>query len=141
MEHDPVNHPKHYTTLGAVCDKCKEPIECIQVVRHMQYNLGNAIKYIWRCDLKGKSVEDLRKAVWYLQDEIKERVSIKGTIEKVMIKPPLVFSDEHKRLTAFEQAVEDRSGYTAREFRGKPQIITSDSRGINLGKFELEGRN
>jgi len=63
---DPVNNPKHY---------CSSPsgIECIQVVEHMGFNLGNAIKYIWRADLKGKALQDLEKAVWYLQREIQRR--------------------------------------------------------------------
>ena len=39
----------------------------------MGFNLGNAIKYIWRADLKNDAIEDLKKAVWYLQDEIKKR--------------------------------------------------------------------
>lgn len=64
-EHDPVNHPKHYTNHPS-------GIECIQVTRHMGFNLGNAVKYIWRADLKN-GVEDLQKAVWYLQDEITKR--------------------------------------------------------------------
>lgn len=63
--HDPVNHPKHYTGHPS-------GIECIQITRHMGFNLGNAMKYIWRADLKN-GVEDLEKAVWYLQDEIKKR--------------------------------------------------------------------
>lgn len=67
---DSVNHPKHYTSHPS-------GIECIDVTRHMGFNLGNAFKYIWRADLKNNSIEDLKKAVWYLQDEIKKR----GTIE------------------------------------------------------------
>lgn len=63
-KHDPVDHPKHYTTHPS-------GVECIQITRHMNFNLGNAIKYIWRCGDKGKHIEDLKKAVWYLQDEIK----------------------------------------------------------------------
>jgi hypothetical protein len=63
---DPVNHPKHYTSHPS-------GIECIQITRHMNFNLGNAIKYIWRCDTRGgtKTIEDLKKARWYLDDEIK----------------------------------------------------------------------
>lgn len=65
-EHDPVEHPKHY---------CSHPsgIECIEVTRHMNFNCGNVIKYLWRCGLKDSapSIEDLRKAAWYLNDEIK----------------------------------------------------------------------
>jgi hypothetical protein len=69
-EKETVNHPKHYNTLPAVCRECNLNIECIDVVRHMNFNLGNAIKYIWRADSKGKRLEDLQKAIWYLNDEI-----------------------------------------------------------------------
>ena len=64
-DHDPVNHPKHYTNHPS-------GIECIQITRHMGFNLGNAMKYIWRADMKN-GVEDLEKAVWYLNDEIAKR--------------------------------------------------------------------
>ena len=60
---DPVNHPAHYTAHPS-------GVECIQITRHMGFNLGNAIKYIWRADLKGAAVEDLRKAAFYIADEI-----------------------------------------------------------------------
>jgi len=63
-KHDPVDHPKHYTTHPS-------GVECIQITRHMNFNRGNAIKYIWRCGDKGNPIEDLKKAIWYLQDEIK----------------------------------------------------------------------
>ena len=48
-------------------------ISWTEVCKHMALNLGNAIKYIWRADLKNDAIEDLKKAVWYLQDEIKKR--------------------------------------------------------------------
>lgn len=63
---DVVNHPLHYTSS-------KSGIECIQVVEHMGFNLGNAIKYIWRADLKGKALQDLEKAAWYINREIRRR--------------------------------------------------------------------
>lgn len=66
VEADPVNHPPHYTSHPS-------GIECIQVTEHMGFNLGNAVKYIWRADLKGKSIEDLKKAAWYIQREIEKR--------------------------------------------------------------------
>lgn len=66
MEHDAVNHPKHYTEHPS-------GVECIQITRHMGFNLGNAMKYVWRADLKS-GIEDLRKAVWYLEDEIAKRL-------------------------------------------------------------------
>lgn len=62
--HDPVNHPKHYTSHPS-------GIECITITRHMGFNLGNALKYIWRAGLKSENrVEDLRKAKWYIEDEL-----------------------------------------------------------------------
>jgi hypothetical protein len=65
-DHDPVNHPKHYTSHPS-------GIECIDITRHMGFNLGNAMKYIWRADLKADAIEDMQKAVWYIHDEIKKR--------------------------------------------------------------------
>ena len=45
-------------------------VECIQITEHMGFCLGNAIKYIWRADMKGGR-EDLEKAIWYLQRELR----------------------------------------------------------------------
>jgi len=39
----------------------------------MGFNLGNAIKYVWRSDLKNDAIEDLNKAIWYIQREIERR--------------------------------------------------------------------
>lgn len=69
MSHDPVNHPEHYTSHPS-------GVECIQITEHMGFNLGNAIKYIWRADLKGAAIEDLEKAVWYVQREIERRKTV-----------------------------------------------------------------
>lgn len=63
---DLVNHPLHYTQHPS-------GVECIQITEHMGFNLGNAIKYIWRADLKGDSIQDLEKAKWYLDREIAKR--------------------------------------------------------------------
>lgn len=67
--HDPVNSPKHYTSHPS-------GIDCIEITEHMGFNLGNAIKYIWRADLKNDGVEDLRKAVWYVQRELQKRTKL-----------------------------------------------------------------
>jgi len=69
--HDPVNHPSHYTSSSAKCSHCGECIECIDVTRHMSFNLGNAVKYLWRWQYKA-GLEDLKKARWYLEDAINE---------------------------------------------------------------------
>lgn len=65
--HDPVNHPTHYTNH-------QSGIECIQVTEYMNFCLGNAVKYIWRAGIKSDNpVEDLQKAIWYINREI-ERI-------------------------------------------------------------------
>ena len=74
VPNDKVNHPSHYTWLKDLCG-----IEVIDITRHMDFNLGNSIKYILRSGHKKeegytdkqKTIEDLKKAVWYLNDEIK----------------------------------------------------------------------
>jgi hypothetical protein len=62
---DPVNHPPHYTSHPS-------GVECITVTEHMNFNVGNAVKYLWRADLKN-GLEDLEKAAWYVTREIARR--------------------------------------------------------------------
>ena len=63
-----VDHPQHY-------NKHPSGVECITIVEHFKFNLGAAIKHIWRVGLKPSTDprEDLRKAIWYLEREI-ERI-------------------------------------------------------------------
>lgn len=61
---DSVCNPVHYVSHPS-------GIECIQITEHMNFCLGNCIKYVWRASLKGNEIEDLKKAVWYLQREIR----------------------------------------------------------------------
>lgn len=63
--HDPVDHPIHYTEHPS-------GVEAIEITEHMNFCLGNAMKYIWRADLKG-GIEDLKKARWYIDREIDRR--------------------------------------------------------------------
>jgi hypothetical protein len=69
MTDDMVNSPKHYTSHPS-------GVECIEITKHMGFCLGNAIKYIWRADLKHDAIEDLKKAVWYINCEIEKRESL-----------------------------------------------------------------
>lgn len=66
--HDPVNHPSHYKVGGI------ETIDFIEA-KGLNYNLGNAIKYITRSDHKGNKLQDLEKALWYLNREIANNVT------------------------------------------------------------------
>lgn len=64
LKEDMVNNPRHYK-MGN--------LECIDVTQHFNFNRGNAIKYIWRAGKKdsSKTIEDLQKAAWYINKEIK----------------------------------------------------------------------
>lgn len=66
LPHDPVNHPKHYTSHPS-------GVECIQIAEHFNFNTGNAIKYLWRAGLKNDALEDLKKAEFYIRREIERR--------------------------------------------------------------------
>lgn len=71
MNRDNVNHPEHYTSHPS-------GVECIQITQHYDFCTGNAIKYLWRAGLKKdsgmsdkeKQIEDLKKAIWYINKEI-----------------------------------------------------------------------
>ena len=63
---DVVSHPPHYTSHPS-------GVECITITEHMSFNLGNAMKYLWRADEKGAPIQDLQKAVWYINREINRR--------------------------------------------------------------------
>ena len=68
---DPVNHPSHYNSHPS-------GIECIQISEHMNFNLGNAVKYIWRAGLKSDApITDLEKARWYIEREIARLKAVK----------------------------------------------------------------
>lgn len=100
---DPVNHPAHYTQHPS-------GYECIDITRHMTYTMGNAVKYIWRCDLKN-GVEDVQKAHWYVKDadghsdriftSLDDRLDAQPKLDAVIATEP----DPHKRL--FYTAIND----------------------------------
>lgn len=62
MSADAIN-PAHYRAHPS-------GVECIQVTEHMNFCIGNAMKYLWRAGLKGDAVQDLEKALWYIDREI-----------------------------------------------------------------------
>lgn len=79
-----VNHPDYYNSHPS-------GIECIDIIRHYCFDIGNAIKYLWRAGLKKeigldekqKEIEDLKKAIWYIKDRIKQLEDDKERISKV----------------------------------------------------------
>jgi len=62
---DKVNHPPHYT-------KHPSGIECIVITEHMNFCLGNVIKYIWRSADKDNKLEDLKKHAGILTEKFKD---------------------------------------------------------------------
>ncbi len=64
---DTVNHPPHYNSH-------ESGVEAIDICEHMNFCVGNAVKYVWRAGQKGDRIEDLKKARWYLARE-RERPS------------------------------------------------------------------
>lgn len=68
---DMINHPPHY-------NQHPSGVECITITQEFSFNLGNVIKYVWRAGLKGnEKTQDLQKARWYLDKEIKRLKSEK----------------------------------------------------------------
>lgn len=65
-----VNHPPHYNSHPS-------GVECIQVVEHMSFNIGNAIKYLWRADHTTDPITNLKKAAWYINREIERRTNVR----------------------------------------------------------------
>jgi len=61
---DNVNHPVHYNSHPS-------GIECIEITKHLSFLRGNAMKYLWRAGLKSDLIEDLEKAKFYIDEEIK----------------------------------------------------------------------
>jgi len=60
---DPVNHPTHYKSHPS-------GVEAIQITEHENFCIGSVFKYLLRRKYKGKELQDLKKARWYLDKEI-----------------------------------------------------------------------
>jgi len=71
MSHDNINHPQHYTSHPS-------GVECIDIIEHFNFNVGNAIKYLWRAGRKGDAIEDLEKAKWMVEREIQRLKKLNG---------------------------------------------------------------
>ena len=103
---DAVNHPKHYNQYPV-------DVECIEITRHMNFNRGNAIKYLWRCNDKNAKIQDLQKAICYLEDEKKNKKSYKKWLKSYqfseqysdVIGYSLDLSEHNKLLTGFVLAI------------------------------------
>ena len=61
-----IDHPGHY-------NQHPSGVECIDIIECFNFNIGSAVKYLWRAGLKGNAIEDLEKAAWYVRREIERR--------------------------------------------------------------------
>lgn len=86
---DTVDHPWHY-------NEHPSGVECIDIVEHFTFNVGNAVKYLWRAGLKNALLEDLKKARWYIDREI-QRLSPTPTYNHTREDSLLTPCDECKR--------------------------------------------
>lgn len=86
---DLINHPPHYTAHPS-------GVECITITEHMTFNVGNAVKYLWRAGEKGTHLDDLRKAAWYVAREITrlEKDIQDHSLAQATKRPPQVISWE-----------------------------------------------
>lgn len=66
-KNDAVHHPAHYTTHPS-------GVECIAIVEHMTFNVGSAVKYLWRLGKKDDVIQELGKARWYIDREIQREI-------------------------------------------------------------------
>lgn len=128
-KNDQVNHPKHYTSDPS-------GIECIDITRHRNFNIGNAIKYLWGAGLKidadkssiNKQIEDLEKAVWYIVDEI-HRLGGRCTVKTDSINTCLPIDTE--------SIIEAALNYHM-QINGKEVSILGLSNGNDGIKFNIE---
>lgn len=119
---DQVNHPSHY---------CQHPsgIECIDIIRHYVCDIANALKYLWRAGLKAepgkddaeKEIEDLKKALWYIED--------------YRTKIPQLLPSHFKSRQRMEQIVAEVTGHRIDEIWGdyEPNVATAIGRLLMVG--------
>jgi hypothetical protein len=85
LKNNPVNHPAHYTSHPS-------GVEAIEIAEHFNFCIGNAFKYCFRAPYKGKTLEDLKKARWYIKRELFNKFNIKDYKEKICYFPQSALS-------------------------------------------------
>lgn len=93
-EHNPVAHPRHYTSH-------QSGVEVITYTRLLPFNIGNAVKYVMRRDLKGRGGEDIDKAIWYLSDAEDHGISYEITPQMTQVILPVLTAEPHPTVCSF----------------------------------------
>lgn len=86
QDDETVNHPKHYTSHPS-------GVECIQITEHMDFVIGNIVKYAWRAGLKEDRLEDLKKCLWYAQRAVDREQAAQNPESETPLQPPKVWRD------------------------------------------------
>lgn len=109
---DQINHPAHYNSGNAKCE-CGRRIECIDVTRHMNFNIGNAVKYLWRFAHK-EGIVSLKKAIWYIQDQIYqiEKQEEKERNEKYQVDYTISMPNKENKVPCRVCGIETRDIYS-----------------------------
>ena len=138
MKQEQVNHPKHYNSHP-------NGIECIDIIRHYTCDIANAIKYLWRAGLKPemgkedaeKEIEDLKKALWYIEDY---RKHINNRASYIVAKAPKDSSLPDKVIC--EAQVGIVTGYDIADIvKGYDKhIVTAMSLLLQVGLIHADGR-
>lgn len=81
-----IDHPSHYNAAKTILPDGTAKYEAIKVIRvwRLGFSLGNAVKYILRAPHKGTELEDLEKALWYLDDAMKFPVTVINAYSRVI---------------------------------------------------------
>lgn len=130
-KNDQVNHPSHYLSHPS-------GVECIRIAEGFNYNLGCAIKYIWRCDSKGKAIEDLQKAVTYLNREIDRRIDAENTAKvEIAIASP---SKSETEGAVFELVqAKAKAGDPHSQYRFGIALFHGEYSGVKIDRSEMKG--
>lgn len=125
---DRVARAKHYNVHPS-------GIECIVLVRLCPFSLGNAIKYVWRAGEKNDIIEDLKKAIWYLDDYTK-------ALDREFDSPPQIVAAGRIAERVQDQRNGNLEGFLRALYggleNGGPWRFTYKSR-VNLASLFVEG--
>lgn len=129
QDNDPVNHPQHYTDHPS-------GVECIEITEHMGFCLGNAVKYIWRADLKHNAIEDIKKAIWYLEREVAKR---QGAVTKqaLAIVKDTNSAGQPWSVEKLFGAMQEEGKKLIKQAKGKKTWLTIELRMKELSKLSL----
>jgi hypothetical protein len=118
---DNVDHPKHYKDVIP-------GIEAIDVTKHFNFCRGNAIKYIWRAAVKGNEVEDLQKAIWYLQCELESLGVPRGDSASAVTKvvDDITRHPDYQVMRVHKEAAEYRLEAITAALEGVVEALTGD---------------